>query len=394
MATPVALKLEEFKHFSAGLFAPGIWRIQYYDHTHLPPDGYITIGNAVIDDTSPMVFRFRPLSSASKTESSEEAQSENNLKAQFADVWKSLEIGQDKKQIEKISKATEKAPKYVLDQLSESVMRLGLIYPALEVDDKDFQGRKFAVIVMDTSSLRDGSIRHLREQYPHISLWVTIPQVSLMEIGERVANMTSQERAGMQVSNYTLIRSRPQVTIIPQEVVWIRANLPHETLELTPELFRTFRGYEPIRGQDPKEPDRFSINDRLILEGVKDMRRQRGLAEEVYLMTGDKDMARLARLEGIHTIFSVSPKVEEFTEGVYSLRYSHEAKTFIACSLQRFLWDLTHVFSQIRVECTEGEQAGRIVALFYYYPSKLVNDWIDGRLQVTDFGPGTVSNTP
>jgi hypothetical protein len=167
------------------------------------------------------------------------------------------------------------------------------------------------------------------------------------------------------------------------EVKWIKERFPTETLELAPELLRTFRGYET--GRD-KEPDRISMNDRLILEGIKDLRRQRGLPEGVYLMSGDKNMSRLARLEGIHTIYPAVPAIQSFPNGIYSIRFSLEARIYIVCSIHRFLWDLTHVFSKIRARCISGKQKGRALELSYYFPTKLVNDWIDDKLEVTDLG--------
>ena len=183
------------------------------------------------------------------------------------------------------------------------------------------------------------------------------------------------------------------MTIATQAVKWIRDHFPTETLELAPELLRAFRGYE-TKGQDAyKEPDRISINDRLILEGIKDLCRQRNLSESVYLMSGDKDMSRLARLEGIQTIYPEIPDVQGVSDGIYSMRYSLESEAYVACSIHRFLWDLTHVFSKIRVrKCSEKTQESKELELFYYYPTKLVNDWVDDKLEVTDFGSCSTTN--
>jgi len=146
------------------------------------------------------------------------------------------------------------------------------------------------------------------------------------------------------------------------------------------------------KGPD-KMPDRVTINDRLILEGIKDLRRQRSFPEGVYLVSSDKDVSRLARLEGIHTIYPAVPSLQESPDGVYSVRYSLEARTYVLCSIHCFLWDLTHVFSRIRARCLSGCQAGRVLELLYYYPTKLVNDWISDKLEVREFGSGLVANT-
>jgi len=374
MPTPAILSLDEFQSSFVGHFLPGHWILEYHDRTHLPKDVYISLGEVEIwEHTSQgdALFQFRPRSS------------DQELERSFSEAWKQ-EKDKDKK--------AERAAEFVLDQLSESMIRLGLVRPIFEIDHSHFiTERKFAIIVLDTSALRDGTIRHLREQFQNVQLWAIIPTVSLMEIGERVAYMTSKDREGYKPKNNALIRFRPQVTLAPQEVKWIRDNFPTETLELAPELLRTFQGYEKGTGSD-RQPDRVSINDRLILEGIKDLRRQRNLPEGVYLMSGDKDMSRLARLEGIYTIYPAAPTLQEFPDGICSVRYSLEARTYVFCSIHRFLWDLTHVFSRIRLQCLEGLQAGRAVELFYYFPTKLVNDWMVDKLEVTGLGSGLTTN--
>ena len=110
-------------------------------------------------------------------------------------------------------------------------------------------------------------------------------------------------------------------------------------------------------------------------------------------MSNDKDVSRLARLEGINTIYPAIPDIHGPCDRIYSLRYSLESRTYISCSIHRFLWDLTHVFSQIKVQATSGAQERRELKLSYYYPTKLVNAWIDDKLEVTDLGSDSTANT-
>ena len=368
------LSLDDFTSSPVGCFDRGTWSVTYHDRTHLPRDAYVSLGKIEIEQWTQKgdaFFGFHP-------DSSDEFE-QSILKA-----WNKGKVDGKKN--------SKDAVKVILDQLSESMIRLGLVQPLFEFEIEGLEfilERKFAIVVLDTNALRDGAIRHLKEQFQGTQLWAIIPTVSLMEIGERIAYMTSKDREGRKCQNSGLIRLRPQVAIAPQEVKWIKDNFPTETLELAPELMRTFRGYETRK----KEPDRVSINDRLILEGIKDLQRQRGLPEGVYLMSSDKDMSRLARLEGIHTIFPAKPDIQKFPDGIYSLRYSLEANTYVSCSIHRFLWDLTHVFSKIRVQCTSGPQEERKLELFYYYPTKLVNDWVDDKLEVTDLGSSSATDT-
>lgn len=367
--------LDEFKSSTIDFFEKGTWVVEYQDRTHLPTDTYVALGEIEIEEYTQKgdaFFWFR-------------LHSFEEIKCFITDAWKKGQVDGKKN--------SKDAAKVILDQLSESMLRLGLVQPLFEIDEQKFiTERKFAIVILDTNALRDGTIRHMKEQFHSLQLWVIIPVVSLMEIGERIAYMTAKDREGCKGQNSGLIRFRPQVTIAPQEVKWIKENFPTETLELAPELLRTFRGYESRRDDPHKEPDRVSINDRLILEGIKNLRQQRGLPEGVYLMSNDKDISRLARLEGIHTIYPAIPDLQEFKNAVYSLRYSLQAQTYVSCSIHRFLWDLTHVFSKIRIRCLSGSKEGKKLELFYYYPTKLVNDWVDDKLEVTDLGSDSAAD--
>ena len=366
------LSLEEFRSSPDIQFSKGIWIIEYHDGTHLSEGTYLCLGKIEIEECTldgNCFFRFYPCSS-------------EHLEKLISKKWK------DELNCKQVKDQAKKAVETILGQLRESAFRLGLLKPYFEIENCKFiTERKFATVVLDTNALRNGAARHLQEQFPKARIWIIIPTVTLMEIGEKAATIKSRVNSDPKPNNSALIRSRPQVTIAPQAVKWIRENFPTETLELAPELLRAFRGYE-TRGNDPyKEPDRISINDRLILEGIKDLRRQRNLSEGVYLMSGDKDMSRLARLEGIQTIYPNMPDIQGVSGGIYSIRYSVESTTYVACSIHHFLWDLTHVFSKIRVrKCTKEAQNSEELELSYYYPTKLVNDWVDDKLEVIGFG--------
>ena len=371
----VHISLDNFKSSPNRRFSKGTWVVEYHDRTHLRKGIYLCLGKFEVEECTPnghSFFRFYP-------------QSSKQLRKCIGNAWKCEQNKSDPK----------KAAEIILDQLNESIVRLGLLQPNFEISDyKPITKRQFAIVILDTNVLRDGTIRHLTEQFPKTQMWIIIPTVTLMEIGERIANLTSRNKDGFKTNNFALIRSRPQTTIAPQETQWIKRHFPTETLELSPELLRTFRGYEPSSTSADKEPERISINDRLILEGIKDLRRQRNLSDGVYLMSADKDMSRLARLEGIQTIYPDMPDIQGITNGIYSIRYSLESKTYVVCSIHRFLWDLTHVFSKIRVrKCTEETQKNKELELFYYYPTKLVNDWVDDKLEVTGFGSSSTAQT-
>ena len=378
------LSLNEFRSSEQTQFSKGTWTIKYHDETHLSDGSYLSLGYVKIEECAPngnCLFRFFPRPS-------------EELEKCFSNEWTS-KAWKDKINKGQIKGQPEKAAKTIPDQLRESMVRLGLLRPHFEIENRKFiTDRKFAIVILDTNALRNSAIRHLHEQFPKTQLWVIIPTVTLMEMGEKAATIKSRVNDNPKPSNSALIRSRPQVTIASQGVKWIKDRFPTETLELAPELLRSFRGYETRKEDAYQEPERISINDRLILEGIKDLRRQRNLSESVYLMSGDKDLSWLARLEGIQTIYPVMPDIQEMSNSIYSIRYSFESRTHIVCSIHRFLWDLTHVFSKIRVrKCTEETQKSKELELSYYYPTKLVNDWVDDKLEVTGFGSSSTTPT-
>ena len=110
-------------------------------------------------------------------------QSAKQLKECFKDAWK-CDANRNTENNRK------NAAKTILDQLGEAMIRLGLLQPRFEIENIDFiNKRKFAIVVLDTNALRNGTVRHLQEQFPKTRLWIIIPTVTLMEIGEKAANI-------------------------------------------------------------------------------------------------------------------------------------------------------------------------------------------------------------
>ncbi len=388
MTSPSIMSLDEFKQSNLGRLAKGKWIIKYHDSSHLPENSFVSIGDIdieEIDSSNQAFFSFElfPLTNIVGDESSDSTVPTNDS---VWGIWNS-----NKQTNEKYKGASYKegklAANIIVDQINHSMTRLGLLTPVFDINPElGNLKHKHIVVVFDTSAIRTGVVRHLKEQYNESTqIWGVIPTVALMEIGEKQAWANNAAKIE-KFSNYGLIRARPQITIAPQEIKWIKANLPTESMDLSPELLRTFRGFETNKD---KEPERVSINDRLILEGIKHMRRERNLSN-VYLLSGDLDMSRLASLDGIGVIYPIMPKMPDNSR-IYSIRYSIDMKKYVICSLQRFLWDLTHIFSNIRISCVSGPDEGREIELFYYYLPRTVNDWYDDKLEVTAIGSSSIN---
>jgi len=216
MALSSVLSLGDFKSLPAGQFAPGIWVVEYHDKTHLPENTYVALGKAVVEECTQKgdtFFRFqpRPTESLGGTQTSDAY--DQGIGLSLRGAWANRAGEGD----------PEHAAEVIYDQLSESLVRLGITRPLFEIDGPELSERKFAVVVLDTNALRDGAIRHLKEQFRNLQLWIIIPTISLMEIGERVAYMTNrakgQWKPGELVKRCRLFcggsfRPRPRVTRI------------------------------------------------------------------------------------------------------------------------------------------------------------------------------------
>ena len=100
--------------------------------------------------------------------------------------------------------------------------------------------------------------------------------------------------------------------------------------------------------------------DRLIIESVKNLKRDRGLHRGVYLLTGDKDMASLATLEGQGSLhIGVPPLAEEMS----SVRYDAHNGGLVLTPIHYLLWDLAQVFSTIRLK---NKDSRLLYELVYY----------------------------
>ena len=100
--------------------------------------------------------------------------------------------------------------------------------------------------------------------------------------------------------------------------------------------------------------------DRLIIESVKNLKRDRGLQQGVYLLTGDKDMASLATLENQG---SLHVDVPSLSSEISSVRYDSHNEELILTPVHYLLWDLAQVFSTIRLE---NKECSRKYKLVYY----------------------------
>lgn len=354
-----SLKLDEF--IAADRFW-GKWEVSYTDGTHLPKGEYVKLGDITIDAsdeenalTYPILpFTFCPVSAQEiECRFAELAEKEAQLKKEQA------KKAQQSKQIEQAKKATvEAAIRVIRSQLADSLVRTGILYPkfclmeeqTIEMGSREVMKRLsrpgYLMLVADTSALRRGVVSFLHKALSAVQIWTVVPVFVMTEV-QRQAGELKKIWYGKkpQLKNCSVLGKRPQISAISRELNHIRQWRPVEILTTLPEHLGQTDGESKV--------------DRLIIESVKNLKRDRGLHRGVYLLTGDKDMASLATLEGQGSLhIGVPPLSDEMS----SVRYDSHNGGLVLTPIHYLLWDLAQVFSTIRLKNKDS----RLYELVYY----------------------------
>ena len=321
----------------------GNWEISYTDQTHLPQNEYVKLGDIAIDydeltaQRYPVLpFTFRPITGE-----------------QVSSRFSELEDGQEQ---------AGRAKKFIQDQLVESVMRTGLLRPMLRLmRDQAIQTGfqeilnelsryHYLILVVDTGAMRRGAISFLHKTLPEVSIWTVVPVFVMTEVQHQVAELSriwrkiDEGRDTPHPGKCDVLEKRPQVSCISRELNYIRRWRPVELLTAFPELLGQSNGQSTI--------------DRLIIESVKNLKRERGLHRSIYLLTADKDMASLAALEGVDSLHVGVPPLPD---KVGSVRYDSRNQTLVLSPVHYLLWDLAQVFSTARMRSQALERQYELV---------------------------------
>lgn len=336
-----ALKLDEF---IAEYPFSGEWEVSYTDGTHLPKGEYVKLGDITIDAseeterTSPILpFTFCPVSA-------------QEIECRFA----ALPNGKDQ---------GKRAQKFIRDQLADSLFRTGFLRPKFRLmEDQTIKTgfrevmsllskHGYLILVADTSALRRGVVSFLHKTLSDVLIWTVVPVFVMTEVQLHIKelNDTWKNSAGGEKPHpgkCEVLKMRPQVSIISRELNHIRQWRPVEMLTTLPEHLGQSNGESKV--------------DRLIIESVKNLKRDRGIHRGVYLLTGDKDMASLATLEDQGSLHVGVPSLPK---EISSVRYDSHNSRLVLTPIHYLLWDLTQVFSTIRF-C--NKELSRAYELVYY----------------------------
>lgn len=352
-----SLKLEEF---IAEYPFWGDWEVSYTDGTHLQPNEYVRLGDITIDASEQTARGYPILPFTFRPEASEK------IKCCFFKLLKKEKQTNKTKQNQNQpakqdsqERQANRAKKLIRDELADSVIRTGLLRPNLclmqdQTTETDFlkvmkrvSQHGSVISVVDTSALRRGATSFLHKTLSEVQIWTIVPVFVMTEVQRQVSELNTiwtASKNNPKLKNYKVLGKRPQVSTISRELSHIRQWRPVEMLTTLPEHLGQSNGQSKI--------------DRLIIESVKNLKRDRGLHQGVYLLTGDKDMASLATLENQASLHIDVPSLPS---EISSIRYNPYSSRLVLTPIHYLLWDLTQVFSTIRLKKKE-----HTYKLFYY----------------------------
>ena len=322
----------------------GEWEVSYTDGTHLRKDEYIKLGDITIDTPKKDALDYPILPFTFLLN--------KKIKCRLS------ELSKDKK-----TEQADRAQKIIRGQLADSMVRTGLLRPQFCLMEeqtiemgfrevmKKLAEQDYLILVADTSALRRAAISFLHKTLSNMLIWTVVPVFVMTEVQRQVNELNktwrdSAEDRNPRFGKCDVLKKRPQVSVISRELNHIRQWRPLEMLTTLSEHLGQSNGNSNI--------------DRLIIESVKNLKRERGLHKGVYLITGDKAMASLATLENQGSLHlgvpSLPPKLS-------SVRYDSHNSRLVLTPVHYLLWDLAQVFSTIRFK---DKELDRIYELVYY----------------------------
>ena len=345
----------------------GKWKVSYTDGTHLPENEYIKLGEITIDASKDIAehYPILPFTFQFATDQDFE-ECFSGLFCRFPELFQTKKQD-DKTELEQNGAEDQKAQvnrakKFIRNELTDSIVRTGLLRPefclmkeqTVEMRFLDVMAQLskskdgYLIFVTDTSALRRGSISFLHKTLSKVLIWTVVPVFVMTEIQRQVNELNKiwGQSTKPHLGKCSVLRQRPQVSCISRELNHIRQWKPLEILTTLPEHLGQSNGKSNI--------------DRLIIESTKNLKRDRGLHQGVYLLTGDKDMASLATLEHQNSLYIGAPSLPP---KINSVQYNSHNGRLLLTPIHYLLWDLTQVFSTIYLE---NEELSCTYKLVYY----------------------------
>lgn len=278
-----------------------------------------------------------------------------------------LEISTDAKDNQ--SKAAAEKDMSRLDRILDSVasvgVRLGLVHPCLDADIlSELPFRRPVSIVPDTSAISQGALDFIA-RFTHPAARMKIPAIVHMEIVNQADRFFSLRRNGKNSRTATLLE---HVLSQGAQRVLLRLELHSDaeierTAVLSDPLRNAFQAEKDIPNSNLSAPVR-SYCDRLILEVARQHQAYSAPGHQVYLLTSDQGMARMAISEGIIPIFYEATRATHFFNKTLSGVGLNPFNGIITkVPLTSVLWELAATFGKARLTRADGSMYVDVAAI-------------------------------
>ncbi|MBR0661188.1 hypothetical protein [Neoroseomonas oryzicola] len=244
-----------------------------------------------------------------------------------------------------------------LDAIVQVAARIGLVKPVFDARIvQRFPLHRPATVVADTSGVHHGALNFVAS-YLQPMARIKLPAILHMEIVNQADRYFSARRKRGKPLDQLCEHLKSQTG----QRALLRLELKDDT-----EIERNFLLSDPLRSAfiPDKDEDLKDLNlsvplksyvDRLILEAARQHQYHAPPGHDVFVLTGDQGLARMAIAEGVPPMFFRHVRPEQFFDRRLSGALLHPIKgTLVGHSLAEVLWELATAFGQARLSVGEA----------------------------------------
>jgi hypothetical protein len=286
-----------------------------------------------------------------------------------------------------------------LGMIPSLLSRLGFIHPRFDADLLEILPfKRPTTIVADTSAVHGGALDFVsRFLYPTARL--KVPGIVHMEVVNEVDGYIRHRRAAMlKLKRGEALLSR--IKGLGGQRVLLRLEMSSEM-----EVERSSIFADPLRNafQPDKESEATDLNvtaavrsyaDRLVLETARQQQAHVTPGHQVYLMTSDQGLARMALAEGIRPMFFSTDSSQRLLPSTFSgVAFHPFVGSLYSVPLSSLLWEFANCFGTVRLGLPGGPavEVAAVGANLPWQPFHSIDDLI--WLRKTDFDAGPVEPT-
>lgn len=258
--------------------------------------------------------------------------------------------------------------------LADSYIRVGLLEPIIEFSElRTLVEIQQLVVLVDTNIINLGILDYIVDCRDDAKpILAIVPVTSLLELQKWSDEARPSRRlTKLDEGKLTTTVHRSMGTVAIHHIQRLKERCLVEFIEVdtaTLQFFYTEVGKAGTR------------RDRIIIESIKQVLGQRRFSESPRVLTADKNVAKLLKLENIEAVYVGQPSLPD---KIYSVRYNLFRKTYFTASLPLLLWTLAESFGEIRADpLDEAEPGSGLLAIRYIWEDWTLEDWLQRRMEV------------